>query len=55
MPLKHHSYKTVIHVRLSGKSGIQNSIRIVTILLYSTGKYIQYLVINHDGKEYEKE
>ena len=24
-------------------------------LLYSTGNYIQYLVINHNGKEYEKE
>ena len=24
-------------------------------LLYSTGNYIQYLVINHKGKEYEKE
>ena len=25
------------------------------ILLYSTGNYIQYPVINHKGKEYEKE
>ena len=25
------------------------------ILLYSTGKYIQYPVINHNGKEYEKQ
>ena len=25
------------------------------ILPYSTGNYIQYSVINHDGKEYEKE
>ena len=25
------------------------------VLLYSTGNYIQYPVINHDGKEYEKE
>ena len=24
------------------------------VLLYSTGNYIQYLVINHTGKEYEK-
>ena len=24
------------------------------VLLYSTGNYFQYLVINHDGKEYEK-
>ena len=24
-------------------------------LLYSTGNYIQYLVINHNGKEYERE
>ena len=24
-------------------------------LLYSTGNYIQYPVINHKGKEYEKE
>ena len=24
-------------------------------LLYSTGNYIQYPVINHHGKEYEKE
>ena len=24
-------------------------------LLYSIGNYIQYLVINHNGKEYEKE
>ena len=24
-------------------------------LLYSTGNYIQYSVINHNGKEYEKE
>ena len=24
------------------------------VLLYSTGKYIQYPVINHNGKEYEK-
>ena len=23
-------------------------------LLYTTGNYIQYLVINHNGKEYEK-
>ena len=25
------------------------------VLQYSTGKYIQYPVINHNGKEYEKE
>ena len=25
------------------------------VLLYSTGKYIQYLIINHSGKEHEKE
>ena len=24
------------------------------VLLYSTGNYIQYLIINHNGKEYEK-
>ena len=24
------------------------------VQLYSTGNYIQYLVINHNGKEYEK-
>ena len=26
-----------------------------TVLLHSTGNYIQYPVINHSGKEYEKE
>ena len=25
------------------------------VLLYSTGNYIQYHVINYNGKEYEKE
>ena len=25
------------------------------VLRYSTGNYIQYPVINHNGKEYEKE
>ena len=25
------------------------------VLLYSTGNYIQYPLINHNGKEYEKE
>ena len=25
------------------------------VLLYSTGKYIQYPLINHNGKEYKKE
>ena len=25
------------------------------VLLYSMGNYIQYLLINHNGKEYEKE
>ena len=25
------------------------------VLLYSTGNYIQYHVISHNGKEYEKE
>ena len=25
------------------------------VLLYSTGNYIQYTMINHNGKEYEKE
>ena len=25
------------------------------VLLYSTGTYTQYPVINHNGKEYEKE
>ena len=25
------------------------------VLLYSTGKCVQHLVINHNGKEYEKE
>ena len=25
------------------------------VLLYSTGDYMQYPVINHNGKEYEKE
>ena len=24
------------------------------VLLYSAGNYIQYLVINHNGKKYEK-
>ena len=24
------------------------------VLLYSTGNYIQYPIISHDGKEYEK-
>ena len=27
---------------------------VIKSLLYSTGNYIQYSVINHDGKEYEK-
>ena len=25
------------------------------VLLYNTGNYVQYPVINHNGKEYEKE
>ena len=25
------------------------------VLLYSTGNYIQYPILNHNGKEYEKE
>ena len=25
------------------------------VLIYSTGNYIQYPVINHNGKEYKKE
>ena len=25
------------------------------VLLFSMGNYIQYLLINHNGKEYEKE
>ena len=25
------------------------------VLLYSTGNYIQYPVINHNGKEYKRE
>ena len=25
------------------------------VLMYSTGKYIEYPVINHNGKEYDKE
>ena len=25
------------------------------VLLYRTGSYIQYLVINHNGKEWKKE
>ena len=33
-----------------------NSIRINNnVLLYSTGNYIQYPVVNHNGKEYKKE
>ena len=32
------------------------SIRCINkVLLYSTGNYIQYPMINHNGKEYEKE
>ena len=27
----------------------------IKVLLYSTGNYIQYPIINHNGKEYEKE
>ena len=27
----------------------------IKVLLQSTGNYIQYPVINHNGKEYEKE
>ena len=27
----------------------------IKVLLYSTGNYSQYPVINHNGKEYEKE
>ena len=29
--------------------------RINKVLLYSTGSYIQYSVINYNGEEYEKE
>ena len=29
--------------------------KVLKVLLYSTGNYIQYPVINHHGKEYEKE
>ena len=36
-------YKPVYIERMNNKA-----------LLYSTGKYIQYPVINHNGKEYEK-
>ena len=25
------------------------------VLLYSTGNYIEYPMVNHNGKEYEKE
>ena len=33
---------------------LQNGIN-SKVLLYSTGNYIRHRVINHDGKEYEKE
>ena len=35
--------------------GAANSFRINKDILYSTGNYIQYLEINHNGKEYNKE
>ena len=38
--------QTIIHIFIA----ISNK-----ALLYSTGNYIQYPVINHNGKEYEKE
>ena len=40
----------VIRCKLLHKEWINNK-----ALLYSTGNYIQYPVINHSGKEYEKE
>ena len=40
-----NSYRMGIHI-----DWIKNK-----VLLYSTEKYIQYLVINHNGKEYVKE
>ena len=38
-------------VAISGNKTTVNN----KILLYSTGNYIQYSVISHNGKEYEKE
>ena len=49
------------HMRaeLSHKTVHRNAVKTVkklnTVLLYNTGNYIQYHVINHHGKEYEKE
>ena len=37
------------------KYTMQNIECINKVLLYNTGNYIQYPVINHNGKEYEKE
>ena len=47
--------------RMDWEFGINSSKLLYTdwinknVLLYSTGNYIQYPVINHNGKEYEKE
>ena len=43
--IKMYETQTIIYVKwLNNK-----------VLLYSTGNYIQYPILNHNGKEYEKE
>ena len=49
------SYGAFEHSRVR-KSGLRGGVEINNkVLLYSTGNYSQYPMINHNGKEYEKE
>ena len=47
----------MVHIHKTLKKEENRSVTewINKILQYSTGNYIQYPVINHNGKEYEKE
>ena len=55
----HRALGRVLRIVLPQQQGkisfTSNAVLINKILLQSTGNYIQYLVINHNGKECEKE
>ena len=44
----------VVGERWTGSLGLADAWINNKILLYSTGKYIQYLVVNHNAEECEK-
>ena len=54
MPMDRGAWRATVHRVAKSRTQLKRLGTNNEVLLYSSGNYIQYPVINHNGKEYEK-